>query len=125
MKYKCVINQIDDEEITIDINGNEIVCFCNSGCNYNIGDSATCELTLYDDLTIEETNKSEGIQRLNSSYSYKIVGVLDVDNQMIKSCIDFALDDEDIWDVAYLDSKMVEVEVTRIDIMFCGLKNVK
>ena len=116
VSYYCTIKKIDNEEITIDIKGIEIICFCNSGCNHNIGDEIVRELTFYDDLQIEETNKIESVNRIGFTYSYKIIGILDVDNKVINSCIDFHIDESDIWNVAYLDKKKVAVIVTRIDI---------
>lgn len=118
MRYYCKIKNIDNEEITIDIQGYEIICFCNTGCDYIIGDKVGCELTFYDDIEIKETNESEKIERINSSYSYRIIGVLEVDKQMIKSLIDFSVEESDIWNVSHLDKKMVEVAVLRIDIEF-------
>lgn len=118
MRYYCEIKEIDNEEVIIDIKDYEIVCFCNIGCDYNIGDRVICELTLYDDLLVKKSNESERIERINSSYSYIIIGVLDVDKKMIKSHISFSIDESIIWNVAYLDKKMVEVVVPRIDINF-------
>ena len=118
MRYYCKIKKIDNEEITIDIQGYEIICFCNIGCDYNVGDKVICELTFYDDIVIKETNESKKIERIIPLYSYRIIGVLDVDKQLIKSLIDFSLEESDIWNVSYLDKKMVEVSVPRIDIEF-------
>lgn len=118
MNYYCIIKEIDNEEVTIDINNIEIVCFCNVGCDYNIGDKVVCELTFYDDIVMEETNEPEKVERIPSSYSYIISGVLDVEKKMIKSIIDFTLEESDIWDVSYLDNKMVKAVISRIDIEF-------
>lgn len=118
MRYYCKIRKIEDEEITIDIEGHEIVCFCNIGCDYNVGDKVSCELTFYDDVEIKETNESKKIERMLPSYSYRIIGCLDVEKQLIKSIIEFSVDESELWDISYLDNKMVEVIVTRIDIEF-------
>lgn len=118
MSYYCRIKKIDNEEITINIDGFEITCFCNVGCNYKVGDKVVCELTFYDDIKISETDKSKRIERIGESYSYRIVGELDVDEMIIKSNIDFYVEEADIWNLSYLDNKNVEVLVQRIDIEF-------
>lgn len=118
MSYYCEIKNIDNEEITIEIEDYEIICFCNIGCDYKVGDKVFCELAFYDDIEIKESNESKKIERINSSYTYRIIGILDVNEKMIKSIIDFRVEDADIWDVAYLDNKNVEVVIRRINIEF-------
>ena len=118
MKYECTIKNHNEEEVTVEVGGIEIVCFCNSGCIFSVGDQTTCELTLFDDLLIEATDEQAIIERKPGSYSYNIVGLLDVDNKLLNSIIDFSIDESYIWEAQYWDKKMVKVSVSRIDIGF-------
>ena len=118
MIYECEIKGVDEEEVIIEIDGIEIVCFCNSGCNYSIGYHTTCELDLFGDLLIEESQEHVFLERKANTYSYNVVGVLDVENKLLRSCIDFSINESAIWDFSYLDNKMVRVMVSRINIDF-------
>ena len=117
MIYDCIIKSVDEEEITIDIDGNELVCFCNVGTDHLAGDRIKCALSLYDDYSIcENIEKECKIVRKGNSYSYEIYGALDADKRIMRSVIDFELEEEDIYDIAYLDKEMFGLLVQRIDI---------
>lgn len=121
MIYSCEIKTIDEEEVTIEIGGVEIVCFCNAGIDDNEVDrNVKCELLLYDEQEITEAKTEEivGFYRINKSYAYKIVGVLDFDRRILESIIKISLDELDIEDYGYLDGRKVSVIVSRIDVDF-------
>ncbi|SCY39593.1 hypothetical protein [Butyrivibrio sp. INlla14] len=117
MYHNCFIKAVDEEEITIEIDGVELVCFCNVGTTHVAGDKVKCELSLYDDYSVCECDDEEcRLERVGKTYSYKIYGILDVDNRIFKSDIDFEIDDDSIYDISYLDGKMFGLLVQRIDI---------
>ena len=102
MKYDCTIVNINDEEITI-----------------KIGDETMVDILLYDDLEISESNKSENcIKRKGNSFAYSLYGILDIDNSMLKSEIDFEIAPEELFDYGYLDGKEVKIDTIRIDFEF-------
>lgn len=75
---------------------------------------------LYDDLEISEIDFNKtAMERMGDSFSYSLYGILDVDNSILKSAIDFAIDREELYDYGYLHGKMVRIDVGRIDIDFC------
>lgn len=119
MKYDCTIVNINDEEITIKIGDAHITGFSNSGVSKEIGDETMVDILLYDDLEISESNKSENcIKRKGNSFAYSLYGILDIDNSMLKSEIDFEIDPEELFDYGYLDGKEVKIDAIRIDFEF-------
>lgn len=99
MQYNCIIVNINDEEITIKICDSYIIGFSNSGVSKEIGDEAMVDIQLYDDLEISESNKSENyIGRKGNSFAYSLYGILDIDNSILKSEIDFEIDSEELFD---------------------------
>lgn len=122
MKHNCTIIDIDDDygEVTIKVGEEYIVGFVDSGVLKEIGDEAQVEILLYDDLEISEIDFNKtAIERMGDSFSYSLYGILDVDNSILKSVIDFAIDREELYDYGYLHGKMVRIDVGRIDIDFC------
>lgn len=116
MKYNCTIVNINDEEITIKIGDVYITGFSNSGVSKEIGDETMVDILLYDDLEISESNKRENcIERKGNSFAYSLYGILDIDNSMLKSEIDFEIDPEELFDYGYLDGKEVKIDTIRID----------
>ncbi|HDR1031321.1 TPA: hypothetical protein QB224_001965, partial [Pasteurella multocida] len=68
---------------------------------------------LYDEFDISISNEKVGIKRI-SGYQYKITGVLNIEKGGIDSLIFFPIDD--LYDYGYLDNKMVDVFVARLNI---------
>ena len=119
MKYNCIIEDIKDEEVTVKIGDIDITGFANSGVLKKIGDTAMVDILLYDDLEISGSDKSENcIVRKGNSFAYSLYGILDIDNLMLKSELDFKIDLEDLFDCGYLDGKRVKIDVIRIDLEF-------
>lgn len=118
MKYDCVIKKIEEEEVIVVIKGLELACFCNTGTVLNEGDETVCELSFYGDYEFDRYYGEKSILRNADTYSYTIAGVLDVDQKVLGSVIDFSLEESDLWDVGYLDGQMVFITVDRIDIDF-------
>ncbi len=114
-----MIIAVDDDcdEITIKIGNTYIVGFVNSGITKKIGDEVEIEITLFDDLDIYKSDWNKiSIERLGDSFSYSLYGILDVDNSILKSTIDFVINKEELYDYGYLDGEFVRVDVVRIDI---------
>ena len=111
MKYNCVIKDIeDDEEVTIKIGNVIITGFVNMGISIPI-DTET-------EVEIEETHIHEKTILSKGTYSYSIFGVLDIDNSIISSTLDFSIDRECLYEYGFLDGKYVEVKVSRLDFYF-------
>jgi len=117
MNYKCIILNVDEEEVVIKIKDISIYCFCNIGTLLSKGDKATVNLDLYD-IQITEINDKIGIYRKGNTYAYDIIGILDINNSILKSCINFPIDREELYDYGYLDGKVIKASVLRINVEF-------
>ena len=116
MTYNCKIMDIDEEEITLKIGEVCITGFVNCGTNKEIGEEVEVDILLYDDLKITQWNENKfGIERKRKTFKYAIFGILDIGNAVLKSVIDFKIDDEELRGYEYLDGKQVKVDVLRID----------
>lgn len=117
MKYNCkIINVVDDDEVTIRIGDTYITGFVNCGIIKEIGQEATVEISLYDDLEITQCDeKKVSIERKNQSFAYSLFGTLDIAKGILKSVINFEIDEEELYNYGYLDGKQVQVDVLRID----------
>lgn len=74
---------------------------------------------MYDDLEIHEIVDEEySAIKKDNSYAYELRGVLDIDRHLLKSVIDFDIDDEILMNYAYLDGKFVSINALRIDLEF-------
>ncbi len=120
MQYECTIrNIVEDEEVTVQIGDIQIIGFVNCGCNNKIGDVCSIDISLYDDLEIDElANEECSVNRKDNSYSYELKGILDIDNHRLKSVIDFDIDEEILMNYGYLDGRYVSINVLRIDLEF-------
>lgn len=119
MKYNCTIIDIDDDEITIRIGTTCIAGFCNNGILKQRGDIAEVEISLYDDLEINQCDdNNKYIVRKGNSFSYSLYGILDIDKSILKSVIDIEIDPEELFDYGYLDGKGVKIDTLRIDLTF-------
>lgn len=120
MQYECIIrNIVDDEEVTVQIGDVQITGFVNCGCNNKIGDVCSVDISLYDDLEIDELVDEEySVIRKDNSYNYELKGILDIDNHRLKSSINFDIDEEILMDYGYLNGRYVLIHVLRIDLEF-------
>lgn len=119
MKYKCEIINIVDDEVTVRIGDVYITGFVNCGIIKEIGQKATVEILLYDDLEITECDEKKiSIERKNQSFAYSLFGTLDIAKGILKSVINFEIDKEELFNYGYLDGKQVQVDVLRIDLDF-------
>lgn len=119
MKYNCTIINIDDDEVTIGVGEVQIVGFVNSGLSKEIGEEAEVDILLFDDLKICKSDIDENaIDRNGDTFSYSLYGILDICKCTLKSCIDFEIDKEELYDYGYLDGEMVRIDVARIDFEF-------
>lgn len=74
---------------------------------------------LYDGLKMYKSNINRtAIIRNGDSFSYSLYGILDVNNCILKSDIDFSIDKEELYDYGYLDGERVRIDVIRIDVDF-------
>ncbi|MDE6659877.1 MAG: hypothetical protein K2K01_07175 [Eubacterium sp.] len=118
MKYDCTITDISDDEITIKIDEVYLVGFDHFGILKNVGDKAVVDITLFDDLHISPSKSDKPAIIKNSVFSYSLIGILDIDNLLLKSKINFEIDKEELFDYGYLDGQMVEIKVLRMDFDF-------
>ncbi len=118
MEYKCTIEQVIDDEVIIKINEYSITGFC-FPFEMKGTKEATVKISLFDITNMKSTHeKVPNVTKEGKSLSYKLYGVLDVDNCRLKSIIDFDINKWDIFDYSFLDGKNVCVEVTRLDFEF-------
>ena len=115
MTYDCRIINVDEDEVTVQIGDATITGFANCGVDAEI----KVEILLYDDIEIElsEDNKM-CIERLGKSFKYSIWGVLDIENAVLKSLIDFEIDQEELYNYGHLDGKYVRMDILRLDLIF-------
>ncbi len=119
MKFNCLIKEIeDDDEVTIQIGDVVITGFVNMGIDIPIDKEIQVDIEFYDDIELEESNVQEKCIISTGTFSYSIFGLLDVDNGIIKSTLDFEIDNEYLFDYGFLDGKYVELKVGRLDFSF-------
>ena len=119
MKYNCKIAEINEEYVTVQIGDIFITGFVNCGVNKKIGQEAKIEILLYDDLKITQCEeKRTSIERKGKSLAYSIFGILDIENRIVKSSIDFEIDEEELYNYGYMDGTQVKIDVLRIDFYF-------
>lgn len=121
MKYKCLIQAIDDETITIQVENTTIIGFTNLPLDFQLlGEFVEVEIELFGDLKIKKDNVQTKTINSNTPYSYSctICGILDVENKVVKSEIDFTLDENILYEYGYLDKQYIEIFVPRVDFHF-------
>lgn len=126
MKYLAIIEGIDnliEEEIIINIDGQQLRCFMpyGSSVQLEIGKQyhINLEADIYDELEIKEVGKAvKEIKCINQTFAYYISGKLDIDNGKIESTIDIYLDKDFLYDYGFLDDKYVEFKVDRFNVEF-------
>lgn len=118
MKYNCKIISVEEEEVTVQIDKISITGFVNCGVDKNVGQETSVEISLYDDLNITPCDDKVGLERKHKSFEYSLWGILDIQNGVLKSVIDFEIDENEIFDYGYLDGKYVKIDVLRLDFEF-------
>ncbi|OOF37661.1 hypothetical protein [Rodentibacter heidelbergensis] len=115
MKYLCKLIRNDEYDVVVLLNNIELNCFSNIGLEHDIGDEFLAEIVAYDDFDIYISDSVNKNVRKLKGYEYLITGVLDIDNGGVDSLFFLALDE--LYDYAYLDKKMVDVRIVRLDII--------
>ena len=119
MKYSCTIVNIEDEEVTVKINGIELTGFVSQGVNKKVGDKVVVEIELYDDIMFQKEKVEEKkLCRIGLSYTYYIYGILDIDQCKIQSVIDFTIEPYEIFDYGYLHNQFIKARVQRFNFNF-------
>ena len=119
MTYNCKIINIDEEEVTLKIGNVCITGFVNCGLSKEIGEETTVDMILYDDLKVTQCNECEcKVERKGETLQYSLFGTLDIANAVLKSIIDFKIDEKELIDYGYLDGLHVKIDVLRIDFEF-------
>ena len=119
MIYDCRIINADEDEVTVQIGDVTITGFANCGVDAEIGEEIKVDILLYDDIEIElsEDNKM-CIERLGKTLKYSILGILDIENAVLKSLVDIEIDQEELYNYGHLDGKYVRMDVLRLDLIF-------
>lgn len=113
-----------EEEIVLEANGAELVCFAsNPPANLEVGKACSVILTLLVlddfDITVIEDNKESSLERLGDGFAYKITGQL-IDGRL-HSC-GFEFKDEVLeTEFEYLSGETIAIQVDRVNVRF--LKN--
>ena len=116
MKYNCTIVEIEDDVVTVSIDDIELTGFFNAGITNETFDEINIKIELYGDLKIEvETRHEKELVKCGDSLAYSISGILDIDNSVLHSLLDFKIDPNILYNHGYLDGKFVRVEVQRLD----------
>lgn len=119
MKYVCKIVDVVDDEVTIKIGTTFITGFVNCGTTEISGAETKIDIILYDDLQIMKTEEHKlSIERKANTFQYTIWGILDIENAILHSTIDFDIGRDELFDYGHLDGKFVKVNVIRIDFIF-------
>lgn len=118
MKYKCIIQAVDEEEVIIKIGNTVITGFSNIYEDFMDNEDAIVEIDLYGDLKFQETSIHEKNILHQGGYSYLICGILDIESRTIKSEIDFSITSSYLYEYGYLDQRYIELYVPRMDFCF-------
>ncbi len=120
-----VINMspIIEEEVTLEINGIQIIAFANE-CPFEliVGEVYQIELdvTILDEFIIKQVNLEEyNIHQQNNSFAYTLQGKLDIDEGTLEvGSITFEIDSEFLMDYGYLHEQYVQIGVDRLTVDF-------
>lgn len=125
---KCLVkvekfNQMIEEEVVVNVNGQLLRCFMSylddlvieAGKEYY----ANIEYEIYNDFSIEEVNEElRKIECVNESFSYDIIGKLNIDKCKLESSINIEIDEDDIYEFGGYDNKYIRFRVDRFNIEF-------
>lgn len=118
------INPYVEEEVTIEVNKIELICFAPYGLpalEVNKKYKADIGITVLDDLEMKEVKECvNGFSQIDNSFAYYIRGKFDLDLRILDAgiLIEFDIDEFDLHDNSYLDGKSVEIRVDRLKIEF-------
>ncbi len=117
------LNEMIEEEVVVNINGQLLRCFISylDTIIIEVGNEyyANIEYEIYDELKVEIVNKNiKSIQCANESFSYDIIGKLNVDECKLESLIDIKINEEDIYECGCYDNKYIKFRVDRFNIEF-------
>jgi hypothetical protein len=127
MEYNVLIKKVNpciDEEVTIEVNEFELICFAPFGIPaLEVGKKykADIGITVLDDLDMKEVKECmNGFNQIDNSFAYYIRGKFDLESRTLDAgiLIKFDEDEFDLHDSSYLDGKNVEIRVDRIKIEF-------
>lgn len=126
MKYLVKVDSFDEiieEEVVVNVNGQLLRCFISylDDICIEVGNEyyANIEYEIYNELMVEKVNEElKSIQCINESFSYDIVGKLNVDECKLESLIDIEIDEEDIYECGCYDNKYIKFRVDRFNIEF-------
>jgi len=112
------INNNIEEEITLEVNGIEVICFANV-CPYDIevGEKYPVMFSsmTFDDYNVKELHEEiKSLKKTDNAYSYVVKGKLE--GEMVLSVIDIV--DDGLLDYKYLDGSYVEFKIDRLDVEF-------
>ncbi|MBH5317210.1 hypothetical protein I6N90_05225 [Paenibacillus sp. GSMTC-2017] len=117
------MSPIIEEEVTLEIDGIEIVTFANL-CPFEliVGEVYQIELdlTILDEFIIKKVDWEEyKIHQEGNGLSYTLQGKLDIDNRALDAGgITFEIDSEFLMDYGYLHEQYVQIRVNRITVDF-------
>lgn len=111
-----VIN-INDEILTLKLNGIFLEGFLNVGTTSEIGAIISVEIILWGDIDMEPAPVYHPrLEKAGRGLAYYIWGKLDVDNKILSSVLDFEMDDDTLARFSYLDQKSVRLSIERFDL---------
>lgn len=117
------ISTIIEEEVTIEINGIQIIAFINE-CPFEliVGEvyQIVLDVTILDEFIIKQVNLEEyKIHQENNSFAYTLQGKLDFDEGTLEvGGINFEIDKEFLMDYGYLHEQYVQIKVDRLTVEF-------
>ena len=123
MKYMAYVEKIDElieEEVTININGVVFTGF-STVCSYKIEEGKSypviLDITVFGNIEINEgTDGVKSLKRIDNSFKYRISGILN--RGFIDAGIIITDEDEIFLERSEYFNKYVEIEVDRINIEF-------
>ncbi|WP_214824122.1 hypothetical protein [Exiguobacterium algae] len=127
MQYTAKIIEFSpliEEEAVLEINGRRLVVFINH-CPFKINQGGQYQveinLAILDDFVISKNDSdTKGIEQIGDSFSYYIIGTLNIDNGTIDTGILFEIDGEFLFDYGYLHNQNVRIRVDRLSVNFIG-----
>lgn len=127
MRYNALVKEVNpciDEEVTIEVNNLELICFAPFGLpDLEVSKQYKVDIgiTVLDSLDMKETKEClSGFNQIDNSFAYYIRGKFDLESRTLDAgiLIEFDEDEVDLHDNSYLDGKNVEIRVDRIKIEF-------
>jgi len=117
------MSPVIEEEVTLEINGIQLVTFANVvPFELIVGEAYEIELdvTILDDFIIKQVDLEEDLlQQESNSFAYILQGKLDIDEETLEvGGITFEIDSEFLMDYGYLHGKYVQIRVDRLTVDF-------